>query len=301
MTIFISHSTENDPFVNKLQTELNLRGYRTWVDHVDMPVGSDWDVVVEHALEQCSEMILVLSQDAVVSTNVKAEWSEFKRLNKPIFPLKVTDCPTPLLLRMIHHVSFIDIDLNNNTIYIERLNKLLQSLPKQVPDEHPITATRSLPMHLDRDTIRFTTEQIEATLHTQELKEALSSARLRHTKPLGEHEATFIVPEFTAIIDFDLSTPLFIGRSSTDNKFPPDIDLSKFQAEQYGISRQHAMIAWTTWGVTLTDLGSLNGTFVGRRLPQNRLTAKQPKVLPSKSLLYFGQLAVQIDYGTPTP
>lgn len=171
MTVFISHTTPDDIFVNKLQAELNMRGYQTWVDHVDMPVGSVWDETVETALDQCSAMILVLSHEALKSPNVKAEWKEFQRLQKPIFPVKIEECVAPMLLRSIHHISFLDVSLTDNVQYEQHLLRLIQALPKPILGEQPLSIPRPPPT--PGDTMRIRAEQGEEALRTGQLRSAV--------------------------------------------------------------------------------------------------------------------------------
>ena len=50
-----------------------------------------------------------------------------------------------------------------------------------------------------------------------------------------------------------------LGRISGDQPIMPDIDLSPYQAYEYGVSRLHALIDIMEEMVTITDLGSMNG------------------------------------------
>src|SRR5687768_552060 len=108
MTIFISHSSHDDAFVTRLNTELKMRGYQTWVDHLDMPAGSQWIDVIEQALTQSTVLILVASGRAMDSSIVKKEWGSFLSQDKPIFPVKIDQCVMPVLLRLYHHTDFTD-------------------------------------------------------------------------------------------------------------------------------------------------------------------------------------------------
>lgn len=96
--VFISHATEDDAFVDQLAAELQQRtGSTGWVDHKIIETG-DWTNIVEMALERASVMIVVLSPHAIDSPYVKGEWNHFLKSKRPIFPLKIEDCRTPLFL-----------------------------------------------------------------------------------------------------------------------------------------------------------------------------------------------------------
>lgn len=75
--IFISHATTDDWFADLLAQELNIRGMRAWVDHIDMPPGTRWVKQLETALRQSDILILVLSEDSVQSSYVESEWHTF--------------------------------------------------------------------------------------------------------------------------------------------------------------------------------------------------------------------------------
>ena len=66
---------------------------------------------------------------------------------------------------------------------------------------------------------------------------------------------------------------LVLGRIDLERRVFPDVDLSPFKAEEYGVSRRHARLTLNTATreVEITDMGSLNGTFInGQRLSPNR-------------------------------
>jgi pSer/pThr/pTyr-binding forkhead associated (FHA) protein len=91
---------------------------------------------------------------------------------------------------------------------------------------------------------------------------------------------------------YKLNEPLVIGWRHETVPGVPDVDLTPFKARGYGVSRRHAMIVQTTLGLTLTDLGSTNGTFVGRE----QLKPHQPYSLKNKDVVRFGGFLVQIHF-----
>jgi hypothetical protein len=61
------------------------------------------------------------------------------------------------------------------------------------------------------------------------------------------------------------------GRIDPHTKLRPDMDLTRYGGEEYGVSRTHCSILFKNNTLYLTDLGSSNGTFLnGRRLRPNR-------------------------------
>jgi pSer/pThr/pTyr-binding forkhead associated (FHA) protein len=69
-----------------------------------------------------------------------------------------------------------------------------------------------------------------------------------------------------------------------------DIDLSPFQAYEAGVSRHHASLFVGYDAVTLTDLGSTNGT----RLNGNTIEAFTPEELNDEDVITLGKLKIQI-------
>lgn len=72
----------------------------------------------------------------------------------------------------------------------------------------------------------------------------------------------------------------------TPGEPPVTIDLSKYDGVALGVSRRHALIAFSAESKTLEDLGSSNGTF----LNEQRLPPHQPHPLKNGDLIRLGQL-----------
>jgi pSer/pThr/pTyr-binding forkhead associated (FHA) protein len=76
-------------------------------------------------------------------------------------------------------------------------------------------------------------------------------------------------------INYRLAVPdsegYIIGRSDAQSVYPPDIDLSPYQARDRGVSRRHAALVTYSGEVHILDLDSVNGTFVNnkRLLPES--------------------------------
>lgn len=81
-----------------------------------------------------------------------------------------------------------------------------------------------------------------------------------------------------------------IGRISGNQPIHPDIDLTPYKAYEGGVSRLHATIKVYEDKVTITDLGSANGT----RLNNNKIPAHQPSQIKNEDILAFGKLKTQV-------
>ncbi|MBN1679061.1 MAG: FHA domain-containing protein [Anaerolineae bacterium] len=83
---------------------------------------------------------------------------------------------------------------------------------------------------------------------------------------------------------------MLIGRTDTQSDFTPDLDMTPYGAAEYGVSRQHAIIKRGEDTLTLTDLGSTNGT----HLNGQRLIPRQPRVLRDGDEIRLGRLVFHI-------
>ncbi|MGH2581957.1 MAG: FHA domain-containing protein [Anaerolineales bacterium] len=80
-----------------------------------------------------------------------------------------------------------------------------------------------------------------------------------------------------------------IGRVSEGQSILPDVDLEPFDAYQAGVSRLHARIRITDQGMSITDLGSSNGT----RVNNKKIKPNLEYPLSHKDIVRLGRLSVE--------
>lgn len=284
-TIFMSHCTTDDDFTNKLSAELGMRGYQTWVDHVNIPPGESWTRVVEQALQQCEAMVLVLSEDARASRHVNTEWHAFYDQNKPIFPVMIRQTTKPMLLSLLQHIDF-----TNPENYAQQLAVLLEVLPQPTQSAEPVQVAVERKRITDH-TAPFNPDTIQEALRITQIMDTLGPTPEKEME-VKEREVLFVFPKFDQTQLYRIDQPLIIGWSHPSVRGKPDVDLTPFEPQRHGISRRHAMLVNTTIGLTLTDLSSRNGTFVGTQ----QLTPNQPVRVANKAVIRFGGLVTQIHF-----
>jgi hypothetical protein len=86
------------------------------------------------------------------------------------------------------------------------------------------------------------------------------------------------------------SNEVMIGRRAPDSVMIPDIDLSPYQADARGVSRLHAALRRHEETLVLTDMGSLNYTYINGQ----RLHAHEVRVLHDGDEVRLGQLPLQV-------
>jgi hypothetical protein len=110
------------------------------------------------------------------------------------------------------------------------------------------------------------------------------------SKPLPDTLIALKIMEGGTIIPLEGGLEFTLGRVSGNQPILPDIDLTPYQAYESGVSRLHATIKIEKQVVTVTDLGSANGTRVnGRKLVPH---TQQP--LSNEDILTLGKFKIQV-------
>jgi len=107
MTLFLSHSTKDKAFVEKLAAELRANGVEPWHCEVDIEHGDNFVAKIEEGLKGSDLVVLVLSPEAVASAWTQEEWTAVRarevadsRIRLGVVLLR--DCEVPELLRAKH-------------------------------------------------------------------------------------------------------------------------------------------------------------------------------------------------------
>jgi len=280
-TVFISHNSRDDKFVDTLAIGLHRHQFKTWIDHNDTPEGMLWANIIQDGLEKGDHMILVVTEGSMQSRHVRIEWQSFQGLVKPMILLILDDdVVIPKLLQDYPSVNWsYDLELEQN----------LKSLLKYLP-----IATDSSPSPEIKTSIQLPqTKQLNPNAVGLDELQRLAGEIDSHTEPVvGTSEIKLIIPKSDVSISYNVSHPMRIGRGSPHDIEKPDIDLNPYESIKT-VSRNHATLSIKNGGVMLTDVGSSNGTFVdGKRLKPN-IAAK----IESGTMVRFGALIVQIMQG----
>lgn len=85
---------------------------------------------------------------------------------------------------------------------------------------------------------------------------------------------------------------LVLGRVDPNTGESPEVDLTKYDAVEKGVSRQHASIVRKDGSLYLVDQSSANGTYLNGQ----KLVANQPRVLRDGDDVRLGHLVVRITF-----
>jgi hypothetical protein len=91
----------------------------------------------------------------------------------------------------------------------------------------------------------------------------------------------------------EISNQAILGRYTPNSTSQPRVDLTRYRAQERGVSRMHAIIKRTPTGFVLQDLGSSNGTW----LNGVRLAPYIPSPLKSGDHFQLSQIDIEIFSG----
>ena len=106
MKLFLSHSTKDKDFVEKLAAALP-KGIDPWLCEVDIEPGDNFVAEIEEGLKRSDLVLLILSPEAVRSAWTREEWTavrarEVEEKRTLLGVLLLRDCAAPELLRTKH-------------------------------------------------------------------------------------------------------------------------------------------------------------------------------------------------------
>lgn len=110
-SIFLSHTSVDKPFVEKLATDLKRIGVNVWFDKWDIKIGESITWKIEEGIRQNEYLGIILSPEALLSEWVKSElsaaWMKQMSLKKVVvLPLLYRRCDIPLFLADRRYANF---------------------------------------------------------------------------------------------------------------------------------------------------------------------------------------------------
>ncbi len=120
--VFLAHAAEDKDLVRQLHAQLNLRGFKPWLDEADLIPGQNWQIEIHRAIKKSDIFVACLSPRSVKKRGYVQK--EFRialdaYAERPpgsifIIPLKFEECEIPDLqvpqlgtsLRDLHWVEF---------------------------------------------------------------------------------------------------------------------------------------------------------------------------------------------------
>jgi|GEM_PF-3007982 len=127
-TVFISHSTKDDSFIDELVAELKSHGIDTFVDHQSIQFADNWAIAINQALRECEQMIVVISPDSCGSKMCLKEWIYFTDRDKEIIPIKYR--PTENFPFLFGDLQWVDMQSPDK--YKKNVTKLVEYISDDI-------------------------------------------------------------------------------------------------------------------------------------------------------------------------
>jgi hypothetical protein len=111
--LFISHSSKDQKFAERLAEDLLALGHEPWLDAWRIKVGECIPSKIEHAVSEADYVVIVLSPDSVKSGWVDREWKskywdEIQETRTLVLPVLLRDCRIPQLLKTKKYADFTE-------------------------------------------------------------------------------------------------------------------------------------------------------------------------------------------------
>jgi hypothetical protein len=102
-SVFLSHNSQDKPFVRRLASDLDAHGVKCWIDEAEIRIGDSLIEKIRQGLDSMSYVAVILSPDSVNSTWVQKEVDV--AMNQEIFAKQVK--VLPLLYRKCELPGFL--------------------------------------------------------------------------------------------------------------------------------------------------------------------------------------------------
>lgn len=110
-TIFLSHTSIDKPFVEKLAKDLQNLGIQVWFDRYQIKVGESILWKIDEGIRDSEYLAIVISKEALesewVKTEITAAWQkQVEQKGNFILPIYYRECEIPLILQGIKYADF---------------------------------------------------------------------------------------------------------------------------------------------------------------------------------------------------
>jgi WD40 repeat protein len=149
--VFISYSRHDRAYVVRLARHLMRAGLAVWYDY-DLTAGDRFDTAIQRQINMCRALVVVLTPTAVDSEWVGREVAYAQDRGKPVLPLLLSRCQTPISLIRTHHEDVTDGGMPDDR-FVARLRGLADSgrvVDAVATQPHPSGDPASMPATMER-------------------------------------------------------------------------------------------------------------------------------------------------------
>lgn len=258
--VFISHSSKNDAFVNKLRETLELFGELSWIDSRDLTGGEEIETIIEEKIRSARYCLVVISFDALGSKWVQNEVRlALDEAQKRKDDYKIISVILPGIdkghvdLLLPHNPFHIFVE-DKPTGFDDAMPKIFAALGRQLPDDWKASITVNVapveelileltdPIIEEKDGIRRATATATLTYNPADNTRDITSKRYHFTAPLGAVE----LGEIRWYIEkyYQWPTGVFKTRAEKTEKSLPEWGNALYKAALGGESAREPFEAW---------------------------------------------------------
>lgn len=141
--VFVSYShTDRDRVIDIIEGLKKSRVAVWWDD--DLPPGKTWDDQIEMALEKASAVVVVWSESALASENVKDE-AYYAREENKAFPVRIEDVQPPFRFRRLQSVDLFQRPVEDNEKWDDLVDAISERRGRGPDLEVPLPGERPKP------------------------------------------------------------------------------------------------------------------------------------------------------------
>ncbi|MBT9315887.1 TIR domain-containing protein [Leptothoe spongobia] len=118
--IFVSYSEEDIAIQEKVRKRLMREGFTVWVNTVDIPTTTDFQLAINRGIEKADNIVFLLSPSSLASQYCQQELAYARRYHKRIIPLLVRSMDVAKLPTDLRMVQFIDFSSLASEIHFDR-------------------------------------------------------------------------------------------------------------------------------------------------------------------------------------
>ncbi len=180
--VFLSHTSVDKPFVERLAQDLMKMGIEVWYDKWEIKVGDSILWKIEEGIKESDYLIIVISKEAWeskwVQTEIEAAYNKQLQIGtKFILPIYYKECEIPLFFRGIKYADF-------RTDYADGLQELAKVFDKKplLPEKPPVAELCSagllyLYLNATRDGEQIFIQQVSTSDHAFDFCEQVDELR----------------------------------------------------------------------------------------------------------------------------
>src|SRR5688572_8562036 len=104
--IFVSYSRQDRDFANRLAQSLADLGADVWIDYEDIPAGRKWSSAIQEGLDTSDGLLVLISPESMISSNVEDEWQYFIDSGRPVIPILYKPAKIHFQLHRLQYIDF---------------------------------------------------------------------------------------------------------------------------------------------------------------------------------------------------